>query len=497
MKIALIISIITLASRLLSLISVQVYMTFFGPRASAIEAYTFALTVPNIVFNLFGTSITAIVVPIYASLLKSDEKEADIFIKRMFAIIIAIVSFLMLIGFFLAPLVISITSLYYTQFAIFALRVMLISMLFYGINYLFQGILHSHNKFLLAAMVTVPSSLFIIGYTLILGDTFGVHGLVYATVAGLSLQGLILAPKAFKLLYKKGVRTKINIKNIKENEHMKKAITMLGPLLISASSFQIMSLFNTTVATHFTIAAIQGHVMNLVLVASLTIIYSITSVYLPKLSVQWEEDKERYKKTLNQIIILVLMLMIPASVALFMLRNEIISLLMEWGNFSAEYAALTATLLGIFGLAVVPVGLKEVADRAYYSQKNSKIPSIFGFIIMTTSVLFTIFMRDTLGAYTVAVAYVTSFTVGSIGLLKSLKLFNVSFFINLAKIMFSAGLMGIVLHIVPTLYFETGIIFINRFLMLAVPGILGVLTYLLMIYIFYRKKKSEFIMRGD
>jgi len=189
--------------------------------------------------------------------------------------------------------------------------------------------------------------------------------------------------------------------------------------------------------------------------------------------------------------------MIPASVALFMLRNEIISLLMEWGNFSAEYAALTATLLGIFGLAVVPVGLKEVADRAYYSQKNSKIPSIFGFIIMTTSVLFTIFMRDTLGAYTVAVAYVTSFTVGSIGLLKSLKLFNVSFFINLAKIMFSAGLMGIVLHIVPTLYFETGIIFINRFLMLAVPGILGVLTYLLMIYIFYRKKKSEFIMRGD
>ncbi|MCL1925357.1 MAG: polysaccharide biosynthesis C-terminal domain-containing protein [Defluviitaleaceae bacterium] len=513
MKIALIVSIITLASRLLSLVSVQIYMAFFGPQLLALEVYTFALNVPNIVFNILGTSITAIVVPIYAGLLKTDKIEAGIFIKRMFLIIIGVVLFLMLIGFFLAPLLVRVSYFsgyyYYEQFAVFALRVMLLSIFFYGINYLFQGILHSHNKFLLAAMVTIPTSLFIIIYTVGFSSEFGVYGLIYATVIGLSLQGLILAlPVAHRLLNISQIKF-YHLKNQKlakpvkkqrlaakpVDEHMVKALQMVAPLLISASSFQIMSIFNTTMASHLNIVTIQGFVMNLVLVASLSVIYSITSVYLPKLSVQWEEDKEKYRQTLEKIILAVLIFMIPASAAFFILGDEIVSLLVHWGNFDEDSAALTTTLLGIFGFAAAPLGLKEVLDRAYYAQKNSKIPSIVGFLIMAISLLFTILTVNIFGVYTIAIAYVTSFSIGAICLFVSLKLMNLKFFINLLKILFATFLMALVLHAIPILYFTTIGVFLNRLLSLVIPSALGAITYFAVIYFLYRKDFNLSIFR--
>ena len=491
MKIALIISIISLASRLLSLVSIQIYMAFFGPQTLAVEVYTFALNIPNIVFNVLGTSITAIVVPIYSGLIKKNKEEARTFIIRMITIVMSIVLFFMLAFFIAAPLLVNFAYFtgYYAIFAITALRIMLFSMFFYGLNYLLQGVLHSHNKFFLAAVVTIPTSAFIIGYTLLLGERFGVYGLIYATVIAFSLQGIILAPKALKLIFDEKSKININfIRNFKSDENIKKAKEMVGPLIISAASFQIMSIFNTVMATHFRIATIQAFVMNLVLVASLSVIYSITSVYLPKLSVLYEENKDEYEKTLYRIIQIILILMVPASILFAILRGEIISLLVQWGNFGEEEANLTANLLGIFGLAAAPLGIKEACDRAYYAQKNSKMPSIFGFLIMLSSIIFTLSFINIFGVYTIAVAYVLSFVLGSICLLISLRLTYTPILINLLKIAISGALMGGILILIPPMYTNTGIIFLDRLLALALPSILGVLAYGLLIIILYRKE---------
>lgn len=492
MKIALIISAISLASRLLSLVSVQVYMAFFGPQTPQMEVYTFALNIPNIIFNVLGTSITAIVVPIYSSLIEKNKEEAKTFVIKMFLIVMSVVLIFMAIGFIIAPILVGATYFtgYYETFAITALRIMLFSMFFYGLNYLLQGVLHSHNKFLLAAVVTIPTSIVIISYTLILGEYFGVYGLIYATVIAFSLQGIILAPKALKLIFSKNYKVS-NIKNFKTDENIKKAKKMLGPLIISASSFQIMSIFNTTMATHFRIATIQAFVMNLVLVASLSVIYSITSVYLPKLSILYEKDRNEYEKTLYKIINIILVLMIPASILFVFLRVEIISLLVKWGNFGIEEAYITANLLGIFGLAAAPLGIKEACDRAYYAQKNSKTPSIFGFFIMLVAIVFTLSLINIFEVYTMAIAYVVGFSIGSLCLLISLKIKLLKVLSNLIKIIFCAICMAIVLILVPSIYISTTIIFLDRLLTLAIPSVIGILAYSFLMFIVYKITKSE------
>lgn len=69
-------------------------------------------------------------------------------------------------------------------------------MLFYGLNYIFQGILQSRGKYGFPAFVSVPSSLVVIFYVFALGDKYGITGLLIATFFGLSLQALILIPPA-------------------------------------------------------------------------------------------------------------------------------------------------------------------------------------------------------------------------------------------------------------------------------------------------------------
>ena len=55
--------IIMVLSRLLSLVSTQVYMSFFG-LDSFLNIYSYAITIPNTIFNCFGTALGTVFIPI-------------------------------------------------------------------------------------------------------------------------------------------------------------------------------------------------------------------------------------------------------------------------------------------------------------------------------------------------------------------------------------------------------------------------------------------------
>ena len=64
--------IIMILSRLLSLVSTQIYMSFFGVD-SFLNIYSYAITIPNTIFNCFGTALGTVFIPIYAGHLAKGE----------------------------------------------------------------------------------------------------------------------------------------------------------------------------------------------------------------------------------------------------------------------------------------------------------------------------------------------------------------------------------------------------------------------------------------
>lgn len=491
------VTVITLMARLLSLVSNQVFMIFFGPQDIFLNIYTYALNVPNIMFNFVGTVISAVVVPIYSGLLVKDKKKSQDFIKNAITIVCIISLTLIGVGFFISPLIARLTAFYidYHYFLIYTLRIMMIAMFFYGLNYIFQGILQSHNNFLLPAFVAVPTSIVVIGYVFFFGDMFGVRGLVYATVFGLSLQAAVLFPGVRKLSI--GYRPSLNF----NNPDIKQAIKLSVPVLLSVISFQINTFFNATIATRFSVVPIMMFVQNLMLVSILSIIYSIMGVYLPKLTALWEQKKEQeYKVMLEDIILIAMFFLVPAGFGLFMLARPIINLISGWGNFNSYDVSLAAGMLSLYATGIVSIGIKEVMDRAFYSKKDSKIPGFIGIIIMIFNIGISLIILNNANEYTMPIGFAISTTIGTLVLViimnKTTKILNKRVIINIIKFLLSAIAMTIAIYFSLIWFGDINFFMvevINRAIELLVPLGVGIIVYFVCIFIFKVEQVDQIV----
>ena len=194
--------IIMIASRLLALVSSSVYMSYFGADNVELNIYSYAITIPNTIFTCLGTALSTVVIPIYAShIAQNNRLGAKKFADNIITLSVLLTAVLVVAGIALSPVIPYLTD--YTSeteypFAVKSLMIMMPVMFFYGLNFIFQGMLQSEGKFGWPAFVSVPSSLVVILYVFTLADRFGVTGLLVATFIGLAMQALILVPPLYK-----------------------------------------------------------------------------------------------------------------------------------------------------------------------------------------------------------------------------------------------------------------------------------------------------------
>src|SRR5687767_14089455 len=84
----------------------------------------------------------------------------------------------------------------------------------------------------------------------------------------------------------------------------------------------------------------------------------------------------------------ILMLALPASIGLILLREPLISFLYQRGKFDAQDVQLAAWALLWYAAGLVGHSVMEVLTRAFYAQHDTKTPVIIGTIAMGLNVLF-------------------------------------------------------------------------------------------------------------
>jgi putative peptidoglycan lipid II flippase len=259
------VTVIMLFSRLMTFIGTMVYTNFFGVDNIEINVYSFAIALPNIIFTILGTAITIAVIPTFAGFIGTNEKErAFKFANNITSLSVIATIILSIIGIAASPLIISLTK-FKTDgygFAVMALCIMFPVMIFYALNYIFQGLLQSLGRFAAPAAVSIPGALIIIIYVFLAGGKFGVTGLLIATFIGLAFQAIILIPPLLKTDY----RYKLSF-NFRDQD-VKKALKLVPPILIGTSAYQVNFLFNITVTANFkNTVTIMTFVQNTVLYA--------------------------------------------------------------------------------------------------------------------------------------------------------------------------------------------------------------------------------------
>ncbi|MBV9691570.1 MAG: hypothetical protein JO202_17875, partial [Ktedonobacteraceae bacterium] len=132
---------------------------------------------------------------------------------------------------------------------------------------------------------------------------------------------------------------------------------------------------------------------------------ALSIAVLPTLSQYAREgNSERFKETLLLGFRLGLLLMIPATAGLIVLRLPIVSLIFRHHNYTAQDITLTMLALQNYAYQLPFVVMDQLLIAAFYARKNTIIPVVVGIICITGYLAVALPFWHTLGAPALAFA---------------------------------------------------------------------------------------------
>ena len=444
-------SFFTIISRLLGYVRDILIAVFLGAGPLA-DAFFVAFRIPNTFRRLFSEgTFNAAFVPSYSSLL-NKKKQPKIFANNVFNLLILGLFFLVLTVEMLMPLFVFLIAPGFEgdsekmELAITLTRITFPFLLFISLASFFSAILNSHNKFAIASAAPIILNILLIG-VLFFGRVLN-DQLVYYLSYAVTLSGLL----QFIFLYffiKKYFSPQLKL-TIKIDEKIKDFFKKLLPSIFSSGVTQINILVGTIIASFQASAVSYLYYADRIYQINLAIAgIAIGTVILPQLSkyVQ-KKKKEKINLIQNKALELSLFLSLPASIALLIASEEIMSSLFGYGSFDEEGVENAAKALFYFAIGLPAFALIKVFSTFFFARHNTKIPFYISLASVLLNVVISIaFFKET-GFLIIPIATTISSWFNAIFLFIYLKKgnlfsFNLIFVDRFIKILAATILMGI------------------------------------------------------
>lgn len=265
------------------------------------------------------------------------------------------------------------------------LRIQLLSTILFGLGGLIVGILNTHEVFLIPALTPAMYQFGIIFGAVVLAPTMGIYGLAWGVVIGALFYLLIQVPS---LLKQRGSYTfTLGL----DNPHIKQVLILMGPRLLGVAVVQLNFWVNISLASRMEAGSIASltYAFSLMLMAQAAIAQSVAIAALPTFSAQHAlGKKEELRSSLAASLRGILMMALPASIGLILLREPLISFLYQRGEFDERDVQLVAWALLWYAAGLVGHSIMEVLTRAFYAQQDTRTPVIIGTVAMILNVLF-------------------------------------------------------------------------------------------------------------
>ena len=265
------------------------------------------------------------------------------------------------------------------------LRIQLISSVLFGLGGLIVGILNAHQIFLIPALTPAMYQIGIIFGAIFLAPSMGIYGLAWGVVIGAALYLLIQTPS---LLKQGGAYT---LSFGLHDTNTKQVILLMGPRLLGVAVVQLNFWVNTWLASKMTEGSVTSlyYGFSLMLMAQAAIAQSVAIAAMPTFSAQHALGKvDEMRSSLAASLRGILVMALPASVGLIILREPLISFLYQRGEFDEQDVQLVAWSLLWYAAGLVGHSIMEVLTRAFYAQQDTKTPVLIGAVAMGLNVIF-------------------------------------------------------------------------------------------------------------
>ncbi len=346
-----------------------------------LDVYYSAFTIPDFIalILIFG-AISAAIVPIFSSYLVNSEDEAwnyvsnlvNIFLVCLVAVSVVLIIFTPLLVSFIAPGF----SEEKRQMTVELMRIMFLSPIILGTSTVISSILQVFHRFLVTALAPIMYNLGIIVGIVFFVPMMGLQGLAFGVVLGGVLHLLIQIPAFLHSGFK--YRPLFDLKH----KGVQKTLTLMIPRSLGLGAGQLNDIVTTAIASTLITGsiAIFNLANNLSSLLVNAVAVSLSTAIFPKMAMAHSsEDAKGFARKFSAAFSQLMFLSVPISVAMFLLRSQIVRVVLGTGKFTWMDTRLTAACLGIFSLGLFSQGLVFLLSKTFYAVHNTKIPAWISF----------------------------------------------------------------------------------------------------------------------
>ena len=391
-----VVSSMTMLSRILGLVRDMVLMGVFGA-GGLMDAFLVAFKIPNFLRRLFAEgAFSQAFVPILTEYKETRSfNEVQLLISRVSGVLSSILLVLTAVVILLAPQVVYVFAPGFagdaTKFnaATELLRLTFPYLLFISMTAFFGSILQSYGRFAAPAFAPVLLNLCMIGGALLVSPLLDkpIMALGYAVALSGLLQLLLQLPQLWqqKLLVPPSLGF--------GDEGVRRILKLMLPAIFGVSVTQI----NLLLSTVFASLMITGSVSWMYAAERLSelplglIGVAIGTVILPSLSSsRAKSDHDTFKKTMDWAARLIIVIGLPASLAMFVLSDVLMDALFVRGQFTHQDALMSGVALKALSGGILGFMLIKIFAPAFFAGQDTKTPVKIGIVSVFANMIFSV-----------------------------------------------------------------------------------------------------------
>jgi putative peptidoglycan lipid II flippase len=387
-----------ISSRILALVRDRLLAGNFGA-GSELDVYFAAFRIPDFVYGIFILGgVSTVFLPLFSEYFNKDSKKGWEFTNNVLNCFLVLLILTCLVFAVFAPVLIKIIlpgfDLEEREMAVTLTRIMFLSPILLGVSSIFSGVLHYFNRFLVYSLAPIFYNLGIILGIVFLFPLFGMKGLAFGVIVGAFFHLIVQFPAALASGYSYKSLFNFNYPGLK------KMFKLMIPRTIGSTAYHMNLIVVTAIASTLATGSIAvfnfSYNLNYIPIGLIGIPFALA--VFPSLSRSFaRKEKNKFISDFSFTLRQIMFLIIPASVMMFVLRAQIVRLILGTGRFSWNDTRLTAASLGIFCFGIFAAALIPFLSRTFYSFHNTKTPvkiSIFSIIFNIFLCFFFIWLFD-------------------------------------------------------------------------------------------------------
>ncbi|MGE0735802.1 MAG: murein biosynthesis integral membrane protein MurJ [Alphaproteobacteria bacterium] len=403
-----VVAVYTLLSRVLGYARDILIARYLGT-TGVVEAFVVAFRFPNLFRRLVAEgAFTAAFVPMFAQKLEKEGRQAALRLadQVLAVMLVALIALTVLAEIFMPQLIFLIAPGFSANpelfdAAVLFTRITMPYLLCMALVALMSGMLNSAYKFAAASFVPVLLNLIMMAALVLARDRFATpaHALSWAVALGGVAQFVFLAFACRR------AGLALRLPRPRLTPEVKRLLRKMVPGAIGAGMAQFNLLVGTIIASFLSGAVTYLYFADRLYQFPLSMIgTAIGTALLPELARKLQSDGKGAMDVQNRAVEFSMLLTLPATAALIAIPGAIITVMFQYGKFTAADASATAAALAAYAAGLPGFVLIKVLSPGFFARQDTRSPVVYAVIGMVVNVALSIASVWTLGHVGIALA---------------------------------------------------------------------------------------------